>query len=175
MSKLAHLSALLCLSLSFGIGSASASTALDEACALYDKHQFGPALKKLDSLPESQRGARSEYYRALSLQALQRFPEAKLAFQKVASQRKDARLSQLSQQGLVGLARMEKNRSTRAISVSSSVRSGSPVSTASSTSNFVTDSKWKLAQPGEGGEGTNFHGMPADWTFVKTREGCGRH
>lgn len=161
--------------------SARASTELDEACLLYSKHDYGSALKKLDALPASQHCARSEYYRALTLQALHRFPEAKLSFEKVATQKKDASLSQLARQGLAGLSRVQLRNvgtgmkfaaSAGTQSMSQPLPQSVPASSNSGTGKYLTDSKWKIASPGEGGEGVDHHGLPADWTFVKTRKEC---
>jgi hypothetical protein len=164
---------LFSISLAFCQSMVSASTALEEACSLYDKHDYGASLKKLDSLPNANRNAKSEYYRGLNLQALQRFPEAKESFQKVAAQKKDARLALLARQGLLGLGRAQKRKMTARLPGAASA--AGPEEKAKPQSQFVTDSKWKVAKPGEGGEGTDFHGLPSGWTFVKTREGCGRH
>lgn len=149
----------------------SKAAAIDDACAAYNQHNYSDALKKLDSLPSAQRGAKASYYRGLTLQALHRYAEANAEYRKVATQRSDLRLAAMARQGMVGLAHMPKQQGFHE---SSSARASSTSSNGSSQK-IVEGGNWKVVEAGYGAQGENKHGMPETWTYIKTSNGCGRH
>lgn len=150
----------------------SQAAAVDDACTAYNQHNYSDALKKLDSLPTAQRGAKASYYRGLTLQALHRYGEAIAEYRKVATQRNDLRLAAMARQGMVGLARMPKQQ---AFHESSSPRVSSTSSSNGSSQKIVEGGNWKVVEAGYGAQGENKHGMPETWTYIKTSNGCGRH
>lgn len=159
-------------------GTGAMASALDDACAAYNNHDYSNALRKLDTLPSSQHNAKSGYYRGLTLQALHRYGEANDEYRKVATQRKDLSLANLARQGMIGLSHMPKQRSFHEFSGSGSSPAISTATASATAENKISEGgrgNWKVAEPGYGGQGVNKNGMPEGWTFVKTSNGCGRH
>lgn len=134
-----------------------ASKLLDSACASYARHDYSGSLKQLDSLPYNERGPKSDYYRALNLQGLHRFNEAREQFQKVANQRRDLKLAALAKQGVQNLSRLHAAYAKV------------------DQRGLGTDENWQVVKPGFGAQGKDYKGLPSNWTFQKTKEGCGRH
>ena len=147
---------------------------MDEACASYLQHDYARSLKLLDSIPANARTVKADYYRALNLQALHRYAEARQEFSKVVVQKKDVRLALLARQGLVGLARLSKRNSFLAGNSKETKPDPYPPLKLDANGNAVDD-KWKIQKDGFGGTGVNREGLPENWTFQKTRAGCGRH
>ena len=155
-------------------GAAFAGTGLDAVCASYTKHDYALCLKQLDEMPSASRSAKSEYYRALCFQALHRYEEAQSQFQRLSKQTKDLNIAALSRQGLQSLASRQKFNHGRIASQASNSSPSAPALKSVADSKYVTDSNWKVQDPGFG-KVENKEGLPDNWTFVKTSNGCGRH
>lgn len=151
---------------------AFAGTALDAVCSSYSKHDYALCLKQLDEMPSASRSAKSEYYRALCFQALHRYDEAQSQFQKLSMQSKDLNIAALSRQGLQSLASRQKFNHGRTLSQSTSSSTSAPAAKSLADSKYVTDSNWKVQEPVKV---ENKEGLPDNWTFVKTSNGCGKH
>jgi hypothetical protein len=169
--KIAGLTSWLVLS-GFAFLPCLADTALDQACASYAQHDYARSLKLIDALPALSRSVKSDYYRALNLQALHRFGEARGEYAKVASQKKDLRLAALARQGMTALSRTSLQGTAR--EGKGNKVAAAPVLKTDAAGNVV-DENWKVQKPGFGGTGINREGLPENWTFVKTSSGCGRH
>ncbi len=160
-----------------------AGTGLDSVCISYGKHDYALCLKQLDNLAPAARCPKSEYYRALCLQALHRYGEARAQFGKLAAQKKDLKIAVLSRQGLLGLASRHNYSSALSDNHESSLSQASGGKSFAQSSNTkspvvakeITDSKWKVQEAGFGAQGENKSGMPDNWTWAKTSNGCGRH
>ena len=150
-----------------------ADTALNDAIALYGKRDYGSCLRKLDSIDKRARSANSEYYRALSLQALHRYDESMQAYRTVAAQKQDGNLAQLAQKGMLGLGNRPKNRSFTPSSFAGTgggaVALGANGSSARKSASLTASEKTDASDSNEQGS------MPAGWGFAKTSSGCGRH
>jgi hypothetical protein len=166
-----------CLLISFAFIAlpSEAASPLDEACSSYAQHNYAKSLSLIDQIPAKAQSAKSDYYRALNLQALHRYAEASNEFRKVATQKKDVHLATMARQGLSGLAHMPKYNSSSAASgletAAAAVAKGKGHFDAAG--NFEDD-KWKVVKAPDPSKASKGDSRTL-WTVVQTRPGCGRH
>lgn len=156
-----------------------AASPLDEACTYYGQHDYAKSLKLLDQLPAKAQTAKSDYYRALNLQALHRYSEASAEFHKVALQKKDPKLAAMARQGMIGLSHF--SASPASLYSSAGISSSAPGAARPNNGNGkfdragnYTDDKWQVVKargPMNESEGDS---RPLI-TAIQTRKPCGRH
>ncbi len=152
-----------------GLMPCSEAAPLDDACNSYGKHEYANCLKQLDSIPSAKRNAKSEYYKALTLQALHRYGDANDAFRKVATQKSDLRLASMARQGMVGFAHMPKQTSWQSAAATAENSASIAASIAEKKNSSTRAVNNAASAPVDQ---NNLPGISFDFHFKKTRNSC---